>query len=106
MAIWLIKAIQIIAASFAGEAAFQTGSDLMTQRVAFDPSGTYDPGGFDQFYPRSATGSVLSMRPRMKRRRRRRALTASDRGDIAFITGLLGPTAGKNFAVTLAGRSR
>jgi len=40
-----------------------------------------------------------------KRRRRRRALTASDRADIAFITGLLGPTAGKNFALTIATRT-
>jgi len=43
------------------------------------------------------------LRPR--RRRRRRALTASDRADIGFITGLLGPTAGKNFAITIATRS-
>jgi len=100
MAIWLTKALQIIAASFAGGAAFSGGSALMERQ--YDPSGTYDPGGFDQFV--RAPG--LTLRPRMKRRRRRRALTASDRGDIAFITGLLGPTAGKNFAVTLAGRSR
>jgi len=40
-----------------------------------------------------------------KRRRRRRALTASDRADIAFITGLLGTTAGKNFALTIATRT-
>lgn len=39
-----------------------------------------------------------------KRRRRRRALTASDRADIGFIVGLLGPTAGGRFAVTLAAR--
>lgn len=40
-----------------------------------------------------------------RRRRRRRALTASDRADIGFITGLLGTTAGKNFAVVIATRS-
>ena len=40
-----------------------------------------------------------------KRRRRRRALTASDRADIAFIAGLLGPTAGRNFAITIATRA-
>ena len=40
-----------------------------------------------------------------KRRRRRRALTASDRADIAFIAGLLGTTAGKNFALTIATRT-
>ena len=42
---------------------------------------------------------------RPRRRRRRRALTASDRADIGFITGLLGTTAGKNFAITIATRS-
>jgi len=41
-----------------------------------------------------------------KRRRRRRALTQGDRDDIAFITGMLGSPAGKQFALTLAGRSR
>jgi len=40
-----------------------------------------------------------------RRRRRRRALTASDRADIAFIAGLLGTTAGKNFALTIATRT-
>jgi len=44
-----------------------------------------------------------SAKPR--RRRRRRALTASDRADIAFIAGLLGTTAGKNFALTIATRA-
>jgi len=38
------------------------------------------------------------------RRRRRRALTASDRADIGFIVGLLGPGAGKTFAITIASR--
>lgn len=42
---------------------------------------------------------------RRRRRRRRRALTASDRADIAFIAGLLGPTAGKNFALTVVTRT-
>lgn len=42
---------------------------------------------------------------RPRRRRRRRALTASDRADIAFIAGLLGPTAGRNFAITVATRT-
>lgn len=36
-----------------------------------------------------------------RRRRRRRALTASDRADIGFIVGLLGPAAGKQFAITI-----
>lgn len=41
-----------------------------------------------------------------KRRRRRRALTQGDRDDLAYIVGLLGAPAGKQFALTLAGRAR
>lgn len=37
-----------------------------------------------------------------KRRRRKRALTASDRADIAFITATLGKPAGANFAAIIA----
>jgi len=40
-----------------------------------------------------------------RRRRRRRALTASDRADIAFITGTLGKTAGNNFAMIIAAKT-
>ncbi len=40
-----------------------------------------------------------------RRRRRRRALTASDRADIGFVTGLLGPAAGKAFALVITSRS-
>lgn len=40
-----------------------------------------------------------------RRRRRRRALTASDRADIAFITGTLGTTAGKQFAMLIGARA-
>lgn len=40
-----------------------------------------------------------------KRRRRRRALTASDKADIAFISGTLGKPAGKDFAMIVAART-
>jgi len=40
-----------------------------------------------------------------KRRRRRRALTASDRADIAFIESILGKAAGKSFAMIIATRT-
>jgi len=41
----------------------------------------------------------------VKRRRRRRALTASDRADIAFIESILGKSAGKSFAMIIATRT-
>lgn len=53
----------------------------------------------------SENGAGVFGEEKKRRRRRRRALTASDRADIAFITGLLGPGAGKNFALTIATRT-
>ena len=40
-----------------------------------------------------------------RRRRRKRALTASDKNDIAFITATLGETTGRKFALLIAARS-
>lgn len=40
-----------------------------------------------------------------KRRRRRRALTASDRADIAFIQATLGAAAGRSFAMLVVSRT-
>jgi len=40
-----------------------------------------------------------------RRRRRRRALTASDRADIAFIAGMLGAPAGRQFAMLIGSRT-
>jgi len=40
-----------------------------------------------------------------RRRRRRRALTASDRADIAFIAGMLGQPAGRQFAMLIGSRT-
>lgn len=39
-----------------------------------------------------------------RRRRRKRALTASDRADIGFLTALLGKTAGKELAIQIVTR--
>jgi len=62
-------------------------------------AGSILPGGF------GIPGVDLFPDGKRRRRRRRRALTASDRADIAFIAGLLGTTAGKNFALTIATRT-
>lgn len=42
----------------------------------------------------------------MGRRRRRRALTASDKSDISFMAAVLGETAARKFALILASRPR
>jgi hypothetical protein len=41
--------------------------------------------------------------PPLGRRRRRRALTKADREDIAFVAGMLGKPAGRDFAMIVAG---
>jgi len=101
MPVWIAAALRMLALGFGTGAAFQVGERALTGAGGFPltdvPAQIID-----------STGRFISGGPGHphKRRRRRRALTASDRADIAFIVGLLGPTAGKNFAVTLAGRSR
>ncbi|KKL74634.1 hypothetical protein LCGC14_2062940 [marine sediment metagenome] len=41
-----------------------------------------------------------------KRRRRRRALTASDKNDIAFLAGIVGEPTARKFALILAAQGR
>ncbi len=62
-------------------------------------AGTLIPGG-----GLGIPGIDLFPDGRPRRRRRRRALTASDRADIGFITGLLGKAAGKEFAIVISTR--
>lgn len=104
MPAWVAAALRVIALAFGGGAAFELGQRALPPGRGpedFDfQNGTTGPFDFLPFV------GPEGRRIEKKRRRRRRALTASDRADIAFIVGLLGPTAGKNFAVTLAGRSR
>lgn len=83
---WLMSAIGALrglASSGLGAAGIGAGSGLAITALT---------GGFN------ADGS-----PR-RRRRRRRTLTASDKADIAFIQGILGQKAGKDFAMIVAAR--
>ena len=50
-------------------------------------------------------GDILGGDGRPRRRRRRRSLTASDRADIAFIAGMLGQPAGRQFAMLIGART-
>lgn len=50
-------------------------------------------------------GIDLFQEGKPRRRRRRRALTASDRADIAFIAGMLGQPAGRQFAMLIGART-
>jgi len=79
-----------------GRAAFGTRARAALTGVT---AGTLLPGGGF-----GIPGIDLFPGDRPRRRRRRRALTASDRADIGFITGLLGQTAGKQFAIVIASK--
>ena len=97
MAPWLLAALRMLGAA----AGFGVGAELAERALDRDVQGTFastPSGGFLGLGGGADGGG--------RRRRRRRALTQGDRDDIAFITGMLGAPAGKQFALTLAGRSR
>lgn len=99
MPVWLISALALLAPS-----AIRGGSALA--RFAGGRGGAAALGGAAGL----AAGTVgipgvdLFGDAPVRRRRRRRALTASDRADIAFISGILGKSAGKDFAMIIAAR--
>lgn len=97
MAAWLVTALRLVGILGAGAVA----SELVGAAIPQFPQGGFIPGFPDPGDLFARSGAAMK-----KRRRRRRALTASDRADIGFIVGLLGPAAGKQFAVTLAARGR
>lgn len=104
MAAWLLQALRLLAAGTGGGIGFEVGRGLLgTGGVGGPPAllGSEGRGGIPFFGGFGADGEPIK-----KRRRRRRALTASDKADIAFIVGLLGPAAGKQFSTTLAARPR
>lgn len=74
-------------------------------RTALAAGTGFGLGGLDLFGGDGAFIGPIFGGAKPRRRRRRRALTASDRADIGFIAGLLGPTAGKNFALVIAART-
>ena len=51
----------------------------------------------------NAARKEAGLPPISMRRRRKRALTKSDREDIAFVAGMLGKPAGRDFAMIVAG---
>lgn len=99
MPAWLLSALRLLG----GGAAFGGGLEL-AERLPFLGGGG-DGDGLDGARPLRidpVTGRVVGVR----RRRRRRALTASDRADIAFVAGMISKAAAKDFAVQLAARPR
>jgi len=95
---WILTALRLLGIGAAAGAVSGALGDAPGEGIPFLPAivDPFQAGGLDLF-SRKAGG---------KRHRRRRALTQGDRDDIAFITGMLGAPAGKQFALTLAGRSR
>lgn len=79
----------------AGQFARVAGAAVVGSALA-DPQGGLLPG-----FRINAAGEIVKVR-----RRRRRALTASDKADIGFIAGILGKPAGRDFAMIVASRPR
>jgi len=93
MPAWIAAALRLLA----GGAAFGVGSEL----VAPHGVGTLDlfggGGGAEDWIHQGGHKRI--------RRRRRKALTASDRADIAFIEATLGKAAGRSFAMLVVSRT-
>lgn len=92
---WLVLALQLLGLELGAETL--TGGEGVIPGRQLQQITSLGPG--------KVAARLFGAAEKPARRRRRRALTASDRADIAFITGLLGPTAGKNFALTVATRT-
>lgn len=80
-------------------------------RLAFGRAGTVRRGITAPAVGTGIGGGLLGLfggggdGDRPVRRRRRRALTQSDRNDIAFIAATLGDVTGRKFALVIAARS-
>lgn len=98
MASWLLQALRVLGL---------LGLGATTQRALDAPANGQGsvlpliPDVVERAFGLHPTGQEVT-----KRRRRRRALTASDRADIAFVAGMISKAAAKDFAVQLAARPR
>lgn len=101
MGIWLMQALRMLGGAALAGAGFEVGQRALGSGGGFAQGLDLGMPGGRQF----VDGVLIPEHPH-KRRRRRRALTASDRADIAFIAGTLDKGAGKAFAVQLAARAR
>lgn len=90
MPLWMVAALNAIRGAFPGA--------VRLAPRALTAAGTV--GGLSEL------GELLPNGGDGKRRRRRRALTQSDRNDIAFVAATLGQPAAKQFALILASRMR
>lgn len=101
MPAWLLMALRLIAAGLAGGAAFETGQQLV---------GQIPPGGGEGFGLPTLESAGFPGIPffggRKPRRRRRRALTHTDKDDIAFLAATVGEPTARKFALLLASHHR
>jgi len=96
MAAWLLGALALLAPfAVRGAALARRAGPVALAGAAGVAAGNIGIPGVDLFPGGEGT----------RRRRRRRALTASDRADIAFIDSILGKAAGKSFAMIIATRT-
>lgn len=111
MPAWILSALRLIGTMGMGYVAGQAVESLPpgspgSQMV---PGGGGGGGGImGQILPGRSSPGYMDHHGRwhsgFHRRRRRRALTAGDRADIAFIAGLLGPSAGAKFAAVIGAK--
>ena len=95
MAPWLLSALRLLAGGLGAGAAFETGQQLLQGPI---DSRTGSPELF-------GLGSLFGKEPH-KRRRRRRALTHTDKDDIAFLAATVGEPTARKFALLLASHHR
>lgn len=99
MGAWLIGALRLLGITAAGQAATGAIEQVTGVDVPFVSGASPFPSG--------GGGGFLGFgRPKQRRHRRKRALTASDKEDIAFVKGMISAAAAKDFAVQLAARPR
>jgi len=93
MPAWIAAALRLLA----GGAAFGIGSELVAPHGGL-PDIFGGGGGTQEDWIHVGGHKRI-------RRRRRKALTASDRADIAFIEATLGKAAGRSFAMLVVSRT-
>ncbi len=91
MPAWILSALRLLAGGLAAGGAFEVGQQALSGPI--DPR-TGSPGLFG--------GIPFGIGFKKPRKRRRRALTHSDRDDIAFLAAVVGEPTARKFALILA----
>ena len=107
MPVWIIQAMATLGRAFGSRAALAGGTGLAGASALGIGGGgiPFLPAALDPF-EKGGWSLVGGQGVRKSRRRRKQALTQSDRNDIAFIAATISKAAAGTFAVQLVSRSR